>query len=331
MAARKFASALAAVLASGWLLLTARPCFGLSEEKDYQAAWQLCQAGRYQEAQQAFKKLLARYPKGTMVPEARFTLGRIETSGNNAFAHYQFILDNHPDHPLASQASYATAQYLYNVGSVSQARERYLATYSRYGNSAAGRESLVRLAMMALASDSGQQAASYVGAYLGQYPQAPGGATLLARLAQHQHSRGDSLPSRESWQRILDLYPASQEAGRAREMLLQQLAQQQETGEDANPEQTAATAAAVPETTDRPASGRRYFLQVGAYLNQAVMEGWRKKLAAQGFSPSIERVSQGGEMVHKLQVGPYHRLDELRAAQKKILDMYGIKAMTVER
>jgi TolA-binding protein len=219
-------------LLAACLLLCSSLCFGSNEEKEYQAAWQLCQAGRYQESHQAFKKFLARYPKGKLVPEAHFTLGRIETSGNNAFAHYQFILDNHPDHPLASQASYATAQYLYNVGSTAQARERYLATYSRYGSTAAGRESLARLALMALASDSIQPAASYVEAYLSQYQQAPGGAILLARLAESSQARGDSLRARESWKRLLDLYPGSQESGRARDMLIQSLAEQTSEGDE---------------------------------------------------------------------------------------------------
>ena len=315
------------------LLLCSTFCFGSNEEKEYQAAWQLCQAGRYQESQQAFKKFLARYPKGKLVPEARFTLGRIETSGNNAFAHYQFILDNHPGHPLASQASYATAQYLYNVGSTAQARERYLATYSRYGSTAAGRESLARLALMALASDSIQQAASYVEAYLSQYQQAPGGAVLLARLAESSQAKSDSLRARESWKRILDLYPGSQESGRAREMLIQSLAEQTSEGEEISDHNPAESIIPEPEAVPPPPTGggTRYFLQVGAYLNTTVMEGWKKKLAAKGFSPVVEQVRQGGEIVHKLQVGPYGQVAELRAAQKKILDEFGIKAMPVER
>lgn len=329
----KTSRALPPALAAVCLLLTNSLCFGSGEEKEYQEAWQLCQAGRYQESQQAFKKFLARYPKGKLVPEARFTLGRIETSGNNAFAHYQFILDNHPGHSLASQASYATAQYLYNVGSAAQARERYLATYSRYGRTAAGRESLARLALMALSSDSIQQAASYVEAYLGQYQQAPGGARLLTRLAESHQARGDILRARESWKRLLDLYPGSQESGRARETLIQSLAEQTPEGDETTGQNAAEPIISEPEAIQPslPGGGRRYFLQVGAYLNTAVMEGWKKKLTAKGFAPVVEQVRQGGEIVHKLQVGPYGQMAELRAAQKRILDEFGIKAMTVER
>jgi TolA-binding protein len=143
----------------GWVLMLmilskGTICFGISEEKEYEAAWQLCQAGKYSEANEAYKKYLSRHPKGKFIPEARFTLARIEMSGNNAFGHYQFIVDNYPAHPLASQASYATAQYLQNVGSTTQARERYLFTYSHYGSTPAGRESLSKLAILALSADS---------------------------------------------------------------------------------------------------------------------------------------------------------------------------------
>jgi len=55
-----------------------------SERGDYDQAWQFFQQGRYTEAIGGFKSYLSKYPKGSLAAEARFTLARIEPSGNNA-------------------------------------------------------------------------------------------------------------------------------------------------------------------------------------------------------------------------------------------------------
>lgn len=334
-----------------WLLIAAIMlnssfCFGISEEKEYEAAWQLCQAGKYPEATEAFKKYLSRHPRGKFIPEARFTLARIETSGNNAFGHYQFILDNYPAHSLASQASYATAQYLQNVGSVLQARERYLYTYSRYGSTPAGRESLSKLALMALGNDSLSKAEAYVNAYLDQYSKAPGGAALLNALAGYWQKKGDIARAKEYWKRIMDLFPGTPESGNAREYLIAALTQENqdgsqdnesisETGPDNNP--PGQVEMIQPQTTDQPPAPEEpallsfYYLQIGAYNNKAIMDGWAKKVRAEGFDTVVEEVREGKNTIYKLQAGPYENSSQLKKAQQSLKDKFGLKTMVVER
>ncbi|MDQ7798198.1 MAG: SPOR domain-containing protein [Candidatus Edwardsbacteria bacterium] len=324
------------------LLLNGSFCFGVSEEKEYEAAWQLCQAGKYPQAAEAYKKYLSRHPRGKFIPEARFTLARIETSGNNAFGHYQFILDNYPAHSLASQASYATAQYLQNVGSAAQARERYLYTYSRYGSTPAGRESLSRLALLALGSDSLSKAEAYVNAYLDQYPRAPGGAALLNVLAGYWQKKGDDARAREYWRRIMDLFPGTPESGSAREYLIAALTHENQDEEslsgtepdDNSPSQTETN---QPQTADQPPAPEEpaplsfYYLQIGAYNNKAIMDGWAKKVRAEGFDTVVEEVQEGRGTIYKLQAGPYENSSELKKAQQSLKDKFGLKTMVVER
>lgn len=326
------------------LLLNSSFCFGISEEKEYEAAWQLCQAGKYSEATEAYKKYLSRHPRGKFIPEARFTLARIETSGNNAFGHYQFILDNYPAHSLASQASYATAQYLQNVGSVAQARERYLYTYSRYGSTPAGRESLSKLALMALGNDSLSKAEAYINAYLDQYPRAPGGAALLNVLAGYWQKKGDNARARELWRRIMDLFPGTPESGSAREYLIAALTQENQDGsqDDGTPEPgdidpPSPAEMIQPQRTDQPLAPEEpaplsfYYLQIGAYSNKAIMDGWAKKVRAEGFDTVVEEVREGKNMIYKLQAGPYENSSELKKAQQALKEKFGLKTMVVER
>jgi len=325
------------------ILLKASVSFALSEEKEYEAAWQLCQAGKYPEAAEAYKKYLSRHPKGKFIPEARFTLARIETSGNNAFGHYQFILDNYPAHPLASQAAYATAQYLQNVGSAAQAKERYLFTYSRYGNTPAGKESLSKLALIALSGDSVSKAEAYINAYIEQYPSAPGGAPLLYSLAVYWQKKNDPARAKEYWQKIMDSFPGSPESGLARENLIATLSQegQNENSEIIPPEpegeaasdaqQTTTTAPEIKPQIPDQETMKFYYLQIGAYGNKSVMAGWAQKVAAGGFDTVVEEVKSGNDMVYKLQVGPYSTTAELKTAQQTLKDKFGLKTMVVER
>lgn len=325
------------------MLLNSNFCFGVSEEKEYEAAWQLCQSGRYPEASEAFKKYLSRHPKGKFIPEARFTLARIEMSGNNAFGHYQFILDNYPAHSLASQAAYATAQYLQNVGSVNQAKERYLLTYSRYGNTAAGKESLFKLASIALGHDSVNSAEAYIKAYIDQYPTALGGAVLLNKLGDYWQKRGDQDKAKEYWQNILDLYPGTPESGSAREMLISYLSQQdqEDVAETSDLSSSGQTDDVVnlPEPTPVPEpphantnqAAKLYYLQIGAYKSTAILDSWSKRIKAQGFETVVEQVQEGKGVVYKLQVGPYYKTSELKNAERSLKDKFGLKTMVVEK
>ncbi len=323
------------------MLFNSNFCFGISEEKEYEAAWQLCQSGRYSEASEAFKKYLSRHPKGKFIPEARFTLARIEMSGNNAFGHYQFILDNYPTHPLASQAAYATAQYLQNVGSGDQAKERYLLTYSRYSNTVAGKESLFKLALIALGHDSVSSAEAYIKAYIDQYPKAVGGAALLNKLGDYRQKRGEEEKAKECWQNILDFYPGTPESGNAREMLISYLSQQDQEDDagtsDLSPAGQTGDVVNLPEPTPVPKPSntnqavKLYYLQIGAYKSTAILDSWAKKIEAQGFETVVDQIKDGKGVVYKLQVGPYYNTSELKSAERSLKDKFGLKTMVVEK
>lgn len=297
-----------------------------SERSDYDQAWQFFQQGRYTEAIGGFKAFLFKYPKGSLAAEARFTLARIEPSGNNAFVHYQFILDNHPGHPLASQASYATAQYYQNIGVMSEAKARYLATYSRYGQTAAGSESLFRLAMLAVQADSLEAAEAYARAFSEQYPANPRQPSLAAALAEAYQARGDYGRARAEWQSILSSHPTSYEAGVARERLLALL----DEGEE-NDTASVATAAPVPEL--KPAAsapGRRFFLQVGAYSDHSVLGRWAARLSERGYSTVIDSSESVSRGIWKLRLGPYLSRDEVKAEARKLKSAEGLEGIIVE-
>lgn len=297
-----------------------------SERSDYEQAWQFFQQGRYTEAISGFKAFLSKYPKGSLAVEARFTLARIEPSGNNAFVHYQHILDNHPTHPLASQASYATAQYYQNIGATAEAKARYRATYSRYGKTSAGSESLYRLTLLSLQTDSLEAAEAYAQAFYTQYPGNPRQPAISLALADRYQSLGDTGRARATWRALLTSHPTSYEAGLARERLLASL-----EGEGAVPD-SAAPPVSVPIPALRPASPDRsgYLLQVGAYRDRSVLDRWSKGLAAKGYRVVIDSSEIKTRGIWKLRLGPYRNREEAAAAARKLKATEELEAIIIE-
>lgn len=298
-----------------------------SERSDYDQAWQFFQQGRYTEAISGFKAFLAKYPKGSLAPEARFTLARIEPSGNNAFIHYQFILDNYPNHPLASQASYATAQYYQNIGSLSEAKARYLATYSRYNQTAAGSESLYRLAMLAVQAESLESAEAYAKAFSEQYPTNPRLPAVAAALADAYQARGDTARARAGWGTILTSNPTSYEAGIARERLLALMESQ---GEESDSSQTMATAPVPELRPSASAPAKRFYLQVGAYSDRSVLGRWVSRLSGRGYVTMIDSSEAIAKGIWKLRLGPYADRDEASSMARKLKSAEGLESIIVE-
>ncbi len=298
-----------------------------SERGDYDQAWQFFQQGRYTEAIGGFKSYLSKYPKGSLAAEARFTLARIEPSGNNAFVHYQFILDNHPGHPLASQASYATAQYYQNIGAMAEAKARYLSTYSRFGQTAAGSESLYRLALLSVQADSLDAAEAYAKTFSEQYPANPRNPAIAAALADRYRSRGDTARSGAGWRAILASYPTSFEAGSARERLLASV-------DDDLPEPgPGGPGGQVPVPELRPAAPDRtgrFFLQVGAYGDRSVLDRWTTRLSGRGYQTVIDSSDLKTRGIWRLRLGPYRTRDESAEAAKKLKAGEGLEGMIVE-
>ena len=319
------------------LLLGTSLLWAMTEEEEYNIAWQYCQLGKYPQAVEAYQKFLKHHPRGKLLAEAHFTLARIENSGTNAFAHYQFILDNHPTHALAPQAVFATAQYCQNAGAFPEAKARYLFTYSRYAQTPPGSESLYRLAMMALATDSLSQAASYAQAFVQQYPQNFRGAAISRSLADGWRLKSDSSQANFYWRQILELYPESYEAGEAREQLLADIEDGPEVQEDSLPSpKTVISAAKTPPAKTivpqpKQAAGQRYYLQIGVYRERAVMSDWKKRLEKQDHQCRVDSSGSKNSRSYRLFAGPYGGKEEARKASQKLLSAYGIKTMLVQK
>jgi TolA-binding protein len=291
------------------------------ETQEYTEAWQFFQQGRYAEAIGGFKRYIAKHPRGKLLPEAYFTLARIEPSGNNAFVHYQFILDNYPAHALASQACFATAQYYQNVGAMADAKARYLMTYSRYGQTAAGSESLYRLALLAVQADSLEPAAAYARTFTEQYPSNVRASGILAALAERCLAKGDTALARDHWRAVLERHPTSFEAGAARERLL-------ETMPEAAADTAAADTGAV-QAAPLPV-GKQYYIQIGAYKDRRVLDDWLIKMRAKDYPMKVDSSAVGTKKLYRLRVGPYRTRPEAAEIGQRLKAREGVQGIVVE-
>ncbi|HTY07739.1 MAG TPA: SPOR domain-containing protein [Candidatus Edwardsbacteria bacterium] len=292
-----------------------------SEEQEYNEAWAQFQSGNTAEALRAFTRYIAKHPRGKFLPEAHFTLARIEPSGNNAFIHYQFIVDNFPGHELASQSSYATAQYYQSLGAQAEAKARYLSTYSRYPGTAAGSESLYRLALVSVAAESLDAAAHYAQAFRDNYPGNPRCPSLLAALADFWQAKGDTGQADPYWREIIASYPGANEAGNAREQLLAN----SDSDETAD---SAATTAPAPRA-GRPAKG--YYIQIGAYTNYGTLTEWVAHLSKRGYACLIDSAGGPPRKVYRLQVGPYDDRASVQEAARRLKAKERVDGIIVQR
>lgn len=293
-----------------------------SEREDYEQAWQFFQQGRYTEAIGGFKSYLAKHPQGRYAVEARFTLARIEPSGHNAFVHYQFIVDNYPQHPLAAQASYAIAQYHQNMGTFREAKACYFSTYSKYGQTPAGSESLYRLTLLSLQADSLEAAEAYARAFSDQYSGNPRYPAIVAAMSEAYQAKGDTAKARAGWRLLLASYPTAYEAGLARERLLAAEEDSEEPG-TSEPE--------IPELVPpRPAQAGKYFLQIGAYRDASVLKRWISRLSSRGYAAVVDSSDYALSGLYRLRLGPYRTRYEAEEASRKLKTAEGLETMVVE-
>lgn len=144
----------------------------------------------------------------------------------------------------------------------------------------------------------------------------------------------------------MDLFPGTPESGSAREYLIAALTQENQNGSqddgslsEAGPdndlsrqaEMTQPPKADQPPAPEEPAPLSFYYLQIGAYNNKAIMDGWAKKVRAEGFDTVVEEVQEGRGTIYKLQAGPYENSSQLKKAQQSLKDKFGLKTMVVER
>ncbi|MBI4727157.1 tetratricopeptide repeat protein [candidate division TA06 bacterium] len=323
------------------LLFGTSSLWAITEEEEYNIAWQYCQSGKYPQAVEAYQKFLKHHPRGKLLAEAHFTLARIENSGTNAFAHYQFIIDNYPAHALAPQAAFATAQYCQNAGAYPEAKVRYLFTYSRYAQTPPGSESLYRLSLMALAGDSLTQAASYAQAFVQQYPQNFRGAAISRSLADCWRLKADSAQANFYWRQIMELYPESYEAGEAREQLLADIEGSPEALDDSLSRILPAPKTVTPviksppvkmtQLNPKPAAGKKYYLQIGVYREKSVMTDWKKRLEKQDHQCRVDSSGSKNNCSYRLYAGPYDGKEEALKISQKLLISNRLKTMLVQK
>lgn len=85
--------------------------------------------------------------------------------------------------------------------------------------------------------------------------------------------------------------------------------------------------ATKPERAEEDVS---YVLQAGSFNNFDDADRLKAKLALQGLSAQIQKVViEGRGEYHRVRLGPYHKLDELDAANQELIKM-GIKAMRLK-
>lgn len=61
-----------------------------------------------------------------------------------------------------------------------------------------------------------------------------------------------------------------------------------------------------------------YILQIGIFHNVEAANRYHSALLSVGFKVDIVRVKEGNEVIYRLQQGPYHGLEQLRLAKKKM-------------
>jgi cell division protein FtsN len=68
----------------------------------------------------------------------------------------------------------------------------------------------------------------------------------------------------------------------------------------------------------KPGDPWMYFLQAGAYREQAQAEQQRAKLAMLGFEARITEREQNGIPMYRVRMGPYNTLDDINRAKEKL-------------
>lgn len=115
-----------------------------------------------------------------------------------------------------------------------------------------------------------------------------------------------------------------------KQLAAQQQAQQQQSAATANaPTADRVDITAAPASAVTPASGSGYLLQVGAFPNAADAETLKAKLALQGFVARVQSVNIGGQVFHRVRLGPFRSATQLEATKQQLAGA-GIKAIALK-
>lgn len=93
---------------------------------------------------------------------------------------------------------------------------------------------------------------------------------------------------------------------------------------------TAVAPAGVPGAEVDGAEKTSYMLQAGAFRNQDDADGVKAKLALIGFEARVIPGEAGGQVLHRVRVGPFATLDEMNKARARLAES-GIETAAVRQ
>ncbi|WP_374697664.1 SPOR domain-containing protein [Alcaligenes nematophilus] len=87
------------------------------------------------------------------------------------------------------------------------------------------------------------------------------------------------------------------------------------TSKPATPAPAAPPAATKPATTSTP-----YYLQAGAFRNNADAEAMKARLLMLGFDASVQSAQVNGSTVNRVRMGPFKGIDEMNRARSRLAE-----------
>lgn len=113
---------------------------GIEEQQDYQAAFNLLKAGRYDQAAKAFRSFLDAYPDGKYADNAQYWLGEtyyVTRKFEAAMTEFQKLVKQHPDSQKLTHAMLKIGYIYDEMGEKDQAKQTLTALIQKYPQSTA--------------------------------------------------------------------------------------------------------------------------------------------------------------------------------------------------
>ena len=82
----------------------------------------------------------------------------------------------------------------------------------------------------------------------------------------------------------------------------------------------ATPAPAAPPAVTKPATSTPYYLQAGAFRNNADAEAMKARLLMLGFDASVQSAQVNGSTVNRVRMGPFKGIDEMNRARSRLAE-----------
>ncbi|MBY6347760.1 SPOR domain-containing protein [Providencia rettgeri] len=82
----------------------------------------------------------------------------------------------------------------------------------------------------------------------------------------------------------------------------------------------ATPAPAAPPAAAKPATSTPYYLQAGAFRNNADAEAMKARLLMLGFDASVQSAQVNGSTVNRVRMGPFKGIDEMNRARSRLAE-----------